>query len=263
MNTIMEKEYVVESIGRTFKASVLLPDDYEVLHSQRYPVVYAIGIPFLFDANPKTLAHWNVKLSLDAMKKSHLIDGVIVVSLTGDVHFMMEDYLHNLNQGIFKDHFNKNKPFISNAKDVATFIVQTLKPSIDQNFRTLPDLESTGIMGVHYSSIFALYMLSEYAHVFSKVGLFSMPLWLISNEIFLRAEQLVLAEHTSIYHYIAEKETLNWVKNQYAIYLVKKLNQILYRKCNRVKFVVGFGENADETMYRERFPEFILHVFRK
>ena len=263
MIDIIEKEYRIESLNRTFTASILLPDDYDVLHTVRYPVLYVVGVNHLFDVHPKHLTHWNVKSSLDIMKKNNLIEPMIVVSIKGDENFEVEDYVHNLNQGIFTDPARKNKPFISNAKEVANLLVHGIKPDIDKSFRTKPDLLTTGIIGVGYSSIFALYILSEYSHIFGKVGLFSMPLWLISNEIYLRAEQLILAEEATIYHYIAEKETSNWVKNQYAIYLAKKLNTILYKKCKQLKFVVGYGEDANVVVYKERFPEAILTLFRK
>ena len=53
------------------------------------------------------------------------------------------------------------------------FIVEELKPFIDQTYRTLPDREHTTIMGSSMGGLISLYALTEYPDVFSAAGCIS------------------------------------------------------------------------------------------
>jgi hypothetical protein len=57
------------------------------------------------------------------------------------------------------------------------FIVETLKPYIDQNFNTLPEREFTGVMGSSLGGLISHYGALEYQEVFSKAGIYSPSYW--------------------------------------------------------------------------------------
>ena len=59
----------------------------------------------------------------------------------------------------------------------ARFIVETLKPYIDQNYRTSPEREKTGIMGSSMGGLISFYIGLKYQEVFSKIGIFSPSFW--------------------------------------------------------------------------------------
>ena len=61
------------------------------------------------------------------------------------------------------------------------FIVETLKPYIDQHYRTLPDRENTGILGSSLGGLISHYGSLRYQGTFSKVGLFSPSYWFSDN----------------------------------------------------------------------------------
>jgi predicted alpha/beta superfamily hydrolase len=66
------------------------------------------------------------------------------------------------------------------------FIIETLKPFIDQNFRTLTDASNTGIMGSSMGGLLSMYAAVEYSEVFGKVGVFS-PSFLVYGRSILLA----------------------------------------------------------------------------
>jgi len=63
------------------------------------------------------------------------------------------------------------------------FIVNTLKPYIDENYRTLAGREHTGIMGSSLGGLISLYAAIEHQDVFSKAGIFSPAFW-INPEVY-------------------------------------------------------------------------------
>jgi pimeloyl-ACP methyl ester carboxylesterase len=59
----------------------------------------------------------------------------------------------------------------------ARFIVETLKPHIDDNYRTLPQREHTGVMGSSLGGLISHYIALKYQDIFSKAGVFSPSFW--------------------------------------------------------------------------------------
>ena len=63
------------------------------------------------------------------------------------------------------------------------FIVQTLKPYIDSNYRTLPGREYAGIMGSSLGGLISHYGALKYQDIFSKAGVFS-PSYGFSDSVY-------------------------------------------------------------------------------
>jgi hypothetical protein len=57
------------------------------------------------------------------------------------------------------------------------FIVETLKPYVDEHYRTLPGREYTGIMGSSLGGLISHYGAMKYQEVFSKAGIYSPSYW--------------------------------------------------------------------------------------
>jgi metallo-beta-lactamase class B len=55
--------------------------------------------------------------------------------------------------------------------------VNTLKPAIDEEYRTLADRAHTGIMGSSLGGLISFYAGMKYQNTFSKVGVFSPSFW--------------------------------------------------------------------------------------
>jgi len=266
MGIIIEEELLIEELHRNRKIRIYLPTGYEVDKTKRYPVLYMHDGQNMVDPSFFSGHSWEVQKTLEALEKSGLIDGIIVVGIDASEQYRLSEYQHFFNKGTLKyfEHEARKKGEeipVPQAKEYGQFIVNSLKSKIDQDYRTMPEMEHTGLVGSSCGGNVSLYLLSEYPHIFGKIGVLSTALSMISTEIFERMEQMVLSDQTMIYHHMGEKETNNWVGNQYAIYLAKKLNNVLVRKCNNIKFVVGPGEIHSEVTWKERFPEFIIFAF--
>ena len=74
------------------------------------------------------------------------------------------------------DRATEYAPHASGEKYLA-FVVETLKPVIDRDFRTLVDREHTGIIGSSYGAQISLYGYFRYPEVFGSIGAFSTAWW--------------------------------------------------------------------------------------
>ena len=57
------------------------------------------------------------------------------------------------------------------------FLVKTLKPYIDKNYRTKKDKENTYIAGSSMGGLISMYAVLKYPYVFGGAGVFSPAFW--------------------------------------------------------------------------------------
>lgn len=72
---------------------------------------------------------------------------------------------------------DKFKDFSGKGRDYLSFIVDNLKPYIDESFNTDAKPNSTSIMGASLGGLISLYAGCLYPHVFGKIGCISGSFW--------------------------------------------------------------------------------------
>lgn len=134
---------------------IYLPPSYDQ-STQHYPVIYMHDGQNLFDLLTSYSGEWQVDKNIDRLCHEHKTEGAIIIGIDngGDTRF--DEYIPSY-QG---DHY-------------VDFIVTTLKPFIDQSFRTLPERETTGTAGSSLGGLISLYLGFKRPDVFSKIGAFS------------------------------------------------------------------------------------------
>ncbi len=150
---------------------VALPPGYDDTH-RRYPVVYMHDGQNLFDQHTSYAGEWQVDETLHTLHSEGL--DAIVVGLP--------------NMG--NDRIKEYSPFRSyrwgegRADDYLKFIVHTVKPLVDQSFRTLPDREHTGLMGSSMGGLVSVYGFFRFCDWFGFAGVMSPSLWFDGGAIF-------------------------------------------------------------------------------
>ena len=167
---ILNNNFYIPQLNRTRRVWMYLPPDYAT-SSKRYPVLYMQDGQNLFDSASSQSGEWEVDESLDELfaEGDH---GCIVVGIDNGGLHRIDEYSPWAN------------PLYGGGGQGAaymSFIVNTLKPHVDANFRTMPDREHTGIMGSSFGGLISMYGLMEYQHVFSKAGIFSPAFWFAGN----------------------------------------------------------------------------------
>jgi predicted alpha/beta superfamily hydrolase len=146
---------------------VWLPASYEQ-GNKRYPVLYMHDAQNLFDAYTGYAGEWRMDETMQA--------------LAAEGYEALIIGLPNMNEQR-RIEYNPYPTTIIEGKgtDYVRFIVDTVKPMIDQDFRTLPDAAHTGIGGSSMGGLISLYAMLEHPKVFSFCGCFSPAYWFGNN----------------------------------------------------------------------------------
>jgi predicted alpha/beta superfamily hydrolase len=158
-------------LGNHRDVLIYLPTSY-ARSDKPYPVIYMHDGQNLFDPTTSFAGEWGVDQALArAPRKGRR---AIVVGIP--------------NMGV--DRVREYSPFVDERNggglgDVyVSFLLETLKPAIDQHYRTLPAPEHTGIVGSSLGALVSLYAFFRQPASFGFVGALSPALWFAGGAIF-------------------------------------------------------------------------------
>ena len=159
-------------LGNERDIVVYLPPSYGA-SARRYPVVYMQDGQNLFDPATAFGEEWGVDRTLESASRDGL--EAIVVGIPNLGEERLDEY----------------SPWRDRRHDAggrggayAEFLVRTLKPRIDRDFRTLPGREGTGIAGSSMGGLISLYAFFRHPSVFGFAGAMSPALWFGGRSIF-------------------------------------------------------------------------------
>jgi predicted alpha/beta superfamily hydrolase len=225
------------------KIWLYLPLDYEK-SDKKYPVIYMHDGQNLFDAKTSFAGEWNIDETLDSIKAK-----VIVVGIENGGEKRIDELTP----------FKNSKYGGGNANNYLEFIVKTLKPYIDSNYKTKINAKNTCLFGSSLGGFVSFYGALKYPEVFGKVGCFSPSFWFNRDEIF---DLMNKNENykTKIYFLCGDNEGDDD--------MIKDLNKMEYaintkrcecRKLNQ-KIIVKGGQH-NEKLWREGFKKAYLWLF--
>ena len=156
---------------------VWLPDGYDA--NKQYAVLYMHDGQMLYDAG-KTWngQEWKVDEVVSELIKEGKIRDCIVIGIWNDGENRWADYnpqkaMEYLPQNILDSAF-VNKMFGEpNADNYLRFLVEELKPFIDDKYSTLPDRSNTFVMGSSMGGLISMYAICEYPKIFGGAACLS------------------------------------------------------------------------------------------
>jgi predicted alpha/beta superfamily hydrolase len=143
---------------------VYLPPSY-AKHSKRYPVIYMHDGQNLFDRATSFAGEWQVDETMELLASEGL--EAIVVGLPNKDKERIHEY----------GPFNNQRFGEGRGARYGEFILDTIKPLVDRDFRTLPDGANTGIVGSSMGGLISLYLYFHFPRAFGFVGAMSPSLW--------------------------------------------------------------------------------------
>lgn len=162
---IMDNSFYMPQLNRNRRIWLYLPPDY-LTSTKHYPVLYMHDAQNLFDVATSFSGEWKVDESLNTLFQQGDY-GCIVVGIENGGAYRLDEY----------------SPWVNSqygggqGGQYVDFLVNTLKPYIDANYRTLPGRQSTGIMGSSMGGLISMYAFSERQDIFAKAGIFSPAFW--------------------------------------------------------------------------------------
>ncbi|MFH6987723.1 alpha/beta hydrolase [Flavobacterium collinsii] len=223
----------------TKKIWIYLPDGYAASVKKRYSVIYMHDAQNLFDGKTSYAGEWNVDEKLDSLKAPVIVVGI---------EHGNDKRLNELTP------YKNEKYGGGDADNYLDFIVKTLKPYIDQNYRTKTKVKNTLIMGSSLGGLVSYYAVLKYPEVFGKAGVFSPSFW-FSNNIYTLTEQTSKVK-TKIYFLCGDKESDDMVSDMTKMERLLDTKRCYCLHLTKSKIIKG-GEH-NEKLWRDGFAKAII-----
>lgn len=233
---IIDKAFYMPQLKRSRRIWLYLPPDYHA-SKQHYPVLYMQDGQNLFEDWSAFGEEWGVDETLDEMKAT-----CIVVGIDNGIEKRMNEYtLHN-----------HERYGAGEGAHYLSFLVHTLKPYIDETYRTLPGRAHTFIAGSSLGGLISFYASLHYPDVFGAAGIFSPAFWIAPQILEEIKSGVAENNHTQrFYFYYGENEGHEMAAHASAVIDLLKT----YERY-RVKTVVKTDGIHSEAEWRAVFPHF-------
>ncbi len=168
---ILSPNFYMPQLDRNRRIWLYLPPDY-FSSTKNYPVLYMKDGQNLFDNLTSFSGEWQIDETLNTLFEEGDF-GAIVVGID--------------NGG--SERLNEYSPWINTqygggqGDEYMEFIAETLKPYIDENFRTRTEPELNALIGSSMGALIATYGVCEYPNLFRKLGSFSPAYWFALDDL--------------------------------------------------------------------------------
>ncbi len=171
---VMDTAFFIPQLNRYRRVWIYLPADYKT-SNKKYPVLYMHDGQDLFDEATSEgrigPLEWGVDEVIDALPKKCIVVGI---DHDPDKKIRIEEYFVNTNPDQAK----------ADGEKYLDFIVSTLKPHIDKQYRTLSDKRHTFLAGSSMGGLITFYGGLLYPDVFGSLGVLSPSIWLDHENIY-------------------------------------------------------------------------------
>ena len=240
---LISDEFEIPQLNTTRKVWALLPHDYDY-SNESYPVMYLQDAQNLFNENAE-YGNWEIDKKLAVMSE-YKVGKIIVIA----VEHAEADRVKEYNVG--KTVLGKGQ-----GKKYIKFLVETLKPYVDSNFRTKKEREFTGIGGSSMGGLVSIFSGIRYPDVFGKLMIFSPSLWVAPKMKFKNYENSVA---TRIYLYAGGDESETMIEHVETF-----KNRMLESEFVDDKMKINLSINKlgkhNEIYWSDEFPKAIEWLF--
>jgi predicted alpha/beta superfamily hydrolase len=161
------RDVAIPQLDRTRTVWVYLPPGYEA-STDRYPVTYMFDAQNLFDARTSAFGReWQVDEALEALHYEGRVPGVIVVGIENSAERGCE---YNVFPG---DPHPACADGSARGDRTVDFLVDTLKPRIDREYRTRPGRDDAAVAGSSMGGSMAVRAGFAHPDVFARVAALS------------------------------------------------------------------------------------------
>lgn len=159
---------------------IYLPAVYFTEPKRRFPVLYMHDGQNVFNAETSGFnVAWEADVTADSLINSGKVQPFIIVAAwhTGNTRYM--EYFPEKAFNYFKVEDKKAMNDLAvnmgvepkwQADEYLKFLVEELKPYIDQNYNTLTDSKNTSVCGSSMGGLISMYAISEYPAVFGQAA---------------------------------------------------------------------------------------------
>jgi alpha-glucosidase len=234
----------IPGLGRQRQIRIYLPPDYDA-SERRYPVLYMHDGQNLFDAATGFAGEWEVDETLNSLARDGLELIVVGVDNGGE---------HRMQELTAWDNAKFGK---AEGDAYLEFIVDVVKPYIDEHYRTKSDRPHTAIMGSSLGGLISHYAIYRYPQVFGMAGLFSPSYW-YAPDVYTYTAAHALPRDAKLYFYCGGKEDES---------MLGKMNRMVSLVRNsglpgdHIAVAVEVAAKHNEAAWARAFPRAVAWLF--
>jgi len=234
---IISENFDMPQLGRQRRIWIYLPVDYAT-SNKKYPVIYMHDGQNLFDEYTSGYGEWGID---ELMDKVPVQKQCIVVGIDHGGDYRITEY------DPYDSKYGKGR-----GNDYVDFLVKTLKPYIDKNYRTENDAKHTTVAGSSMGGLISMYAIFKYPDVFGNAGIFSPSFW-IAPQIYEYVSQKNFKAHNRFYFVCGDSESDSMAVD------MQKMADILHHKGvnpNDAPTTIIPGAKHNEKQWNGDFPAF-------
>lgn len=228
------------------RAYIWLPEDYEKQPDKRYPVMYMFdGHNVFFDSDATFGKSWGMAKFMGENPKDLII---VAVECNHEGNRRLVEYAPMTYTNSEHGHIKGKGAVMMN------WMVNTLKPYIDENYRTLPDRKNTIIAGSSMGGLMSLYAACHYSDVFSRFACLSPSVWVHPGKVKRMLRHARIAPDTILYLDYGAQELGN---HKATGDVLPGVFQSLYSQgVNVTMRIVPYGVHSEEC-WEQQIPVFM------
>lgn len=224
-------------LGNQRDLLVYLPPSY-ARGRRRYPVVYMHDGQNLFDQATSFGEEWQVDETMEAAAAGGVEAIVVGIPNMGDARLDEYSPWHDAESGGG-----------GRADAYLDLLLETIKPVVDRDFRTLPGREHTAVAGSSMGGLVSLYAYFRRPDAFGAAGVMSPALWFAGGQVFPFVEQAPFVPGR-LYLDIGTNE------GKTALEDARRMRDLLeakgYRRGEDFLYVTALGGRHSERAWRRR-----------
>ena len=212
---------------------VYLPFGYKN-SGKSYPVIYMHDGQNVFNHAESPKREWFVEDKLNVLHSEAIIIGI---EHGGSTHRIDE-----------LTPYKNEKYGGGHADNYLDFIVTTLKPHVDEHYRTLPEVQNTTIFGSSVGGLISFYALLKFPEVFGNAGVFSPSFW-FSEEIFNLIKSVESIDGR-IYLMAGDHESTNMITD------LERMEELILKRIKNASQLhkkIVLGGHHNERLWRHEF----------
>jgi len=256
------KEYTVlvmnsTELNRDVRLFIYLPKSYHKT-DKFYPVLYMHDGHNLFDDLQATYGKsWGI---IEAFETNPDLPEVIIVGL----ETVGEERSNELVPFTFKQG-DSTKTFGGKTALYLDFIVNRVKPFVDQRYRTYKSAKNTAIMGSSFGGVCSTYAALAYSSHFSRFGCVSNAYFPVQKEMESLCKTADLSKVKKMYMDVGSKESSTeegcerYIQSNQSIYAILKDKM----DSNNIRFEIIKDAIHNEADWEKRFPDIIKFLFNE
>ncbi len=237
---ILDTAFFIPQLNRYRRIWIYLPAGYS--GNKRYPVLYLHDGQNVFDDSTSFSGEWGVDEFLDTTS----LASMIVVAVDNGGQYRLNEY-----SPYDMDRYGKGE-----GQAYVDFLVKTLKPKIDKQFRTYRGKRHTYIAGSSMGGLISMYAVLKYPNVFGSAGIFSPAFW-VAPKIFDLMDSRGKRVRSTLYFYAGKHEGETMVPD-----MLKAFEKMSKLTESKMISVIRDEGRHHESSWRKEFPLFYQWIIQ-